>query len=327
MTAKRCWDCGTTFYSDYGSIYCNVCHQAKKTREHNERQAREDRWQAEQAQREHARIQAQHTQALVNAENQRIAAINQQTRAIMESVIKPQDAYNRGYNYPDQEFDYANEAQLEIEVNEYGRLTWQWHHVYMIPTLREQFSAGLSARLSQYKNVLEELKASAYRIGKENAEGTFPDYFTLWTGIEIDGVKIKTKAFRTNFTKVLDETTGELKMNWNKPFENEELNQAYLNGVNEVHWVVNTEEQKNYRLRIEVPKIKAERIIASSAKRYNKIFKVLVFAIPILFFYFVWPITSGWIAFFVFVFSIVLYKLLKKRHEIWQIDNSGYLKQ
>lgn len=324
MPAKRCWECSNTFYSDFGAIYCNVCNQARKNREHSERQARQDRWAAEQAQREAARIQAQHTQALINAENRRIAAINHQTQVIQESIIPSKDAYERGNDYPDTEFGVSNAAELEVEVNENGTLSWKWYPPYATDRLNNEFSRGLSNNLSRY-NIYTTIKDSAKRAGKQNAEGTLPSRFTLHTGLSLARIPIKTKVFDSKFTNVLDESTGEQVMRWNQPFQSEELNKAYLAGVNEVHWAVNTEEKKNYRLKFEVPKLIAERKIAKATKNYNKLYKVMVILLPILFFYFTWPITSGWVAFFVFVSSILMYKFLKKKHIKWQETNNHYL--
>ncbi len=327
MAAQRCWDCNNTFYSNTGGLYCNVCHQARKTRQHNERQARQDQWAAEQAQRENARIQAQHTQALINAENQRINAINRQTQAIMESSIKPKDAYDRGFKYADSEFKYGNPAEVEIEVGEYGGLTWKWHRPYVTDRLNDEFSTGLATRLNQYKNVFSAIKASAERTGKGNADGSFPStYFTLHTGITIGGVEIKTKGFKSHFTSTLDEKTGELKMNWNEPFTNSELNQAYLDGVNKVHWEENTDEKKKHRLEVDVPELKNRRKHVRNLRILDKLFRLSVYTLPILFFLFMWNITSGWVTLLMFIISCFMPKLIRKKHYTWWNNNSEFLR-
>lgn len=327
MSAKRCWECNTTFYSDYGAIYCNVCHQARQTRQANERQARQDRYEAEQAQREAARIQAQHTQALINAENRRIAAINHQTQVIMEGSITSKTAYDRGYKYIDSDFKHNNDANLSIEVNEYGALEWRWNHLYLTDRLNDEFKKGLGDRLNSYKNIYDVIKASAKRIGQGNADGSFPStYFTLYTGLTIGGIDIKTKAFNSHFTSTLDETTGELKMNWNEPFKNAELNQAYLDGVNEVHWEVNTDEKKNYRLRFEVPKVKAEREHNKYLKRLNKTYQLLLGIFPLAFLFIFWNITSGWGTFISFIALPFIWKYLEKKHKNWQVTYSKNLR-
>lgn len=325
MTAKTCWECNSTFYSNYGAIYCNVCTQARKTREHNERQAREDRYRSEQIQRENARIAAQQTQALVNAENRKIAAINHQTRVISESIIKPADAYSKGYNYVDYEFAHGNSSDLEVEVGEYGGLTWKWNHPYVIDNLNEQFRKGLYDRLGNI-NVYPEVKSSAYQAGKQNANGTLQNRFFLRTGLSLGGVEIKTKVFNSNFTNTLDEITGEQVMRWDHPFKNEELNQAYLDGVNEVHWEVNTDEKKNYRLLVDVPELKAHRIMVKGTKRTDKMYRLLLGIFPILYLFIFWSITSGWGTFISFVALPFIWKFLEKQHTKWAENNSNYLK-
>lgn len=322
MSAKRCWECNTTFYSDYGAIYCNVCHQARQTRQANERQARQDQWQAEQ----NARIQAQHTQALINAENQRIAAINRQTRVIAESVIKPKDAYDRGYKYPDNEFRYSNPAELEIEVNERGELLWRWNHLYIIDELNNQFRQGLGARLNQHKNMYNTIKDSAKQAGRQNADGSLPPRFTLYTGLSIGGKAVNTKAFNSRFTSRIDEKTGELKMNWHEPFESAELNQAYKDGASEVYQAENTEEKKNYRLKFEVPKIKAAREQTRFIRLLNTVFKISRYGLPLLALYLVWQLLTGFTFLFSLVGVFVFYVGLEHLHEQWQIKNNDHLR-
>lgn len=327
MAAKRCLECNNTFYSDFGAIHCNVCDQAIKTRRANERQARQDRWENEQAQREAARIQAQHTQALINAENARIAAINHQTQVIMEGAISSKSAYDRGYRYIDSDFKYNNEANLSIEVNEYGTLEWRWNHLYLTDRLNDEFKKGLGARLNSYPNIYDTIKASAKQAGKQNANGTLQSYFTLHTGLNIGGVEIKTKAFNSDFTNTLDETTGEQLMRWNQPFENEVLNQAYLDGVNEVHWEVNTDENKNYRLRFVVPELEAERQHNKHLRRLNKTYQILLGLFPIAFLFIFWNITSGWVTLVSFIALPFIWKFLEKKHTAWQIENSNSLRK
>jgi hypothetical protein len=327
MAAQRCWDCNNTFHSTTGGLYCNVCYQARETRRHNERQAQKDQWAAEQAQREHARIQAQHTQALINAENQRINAINRQTQAIMESGIRTKDAYDKGYKYIDDEFGYGNSADVEIEIGEYGGLTWKWNHPYITDRLNDEFKKGLGARLNQYKNIYDTITASAKRIGQGNADGSFPStYFTLYTGLKIGGVDIKTKGFKSHFTSTIDESTGELKMNWNEPFTNSELNQAYKDGVNEVYGKENTDEKKLHRLAFDVPEIQAKRKLVRKMHRLDKLFRISVYAIPVLFFLLIWQITTGWTTFFMFIASCFMPKFIRNRHYKWWNNNSEYLR-
>lgn len=317
MVAKRCWDCQTTFNSDYGAIYCNVCHQARETRKYNERQSRQAQWEAEQAQR-----------ALINAENQRIAAINYQTQVIQESAVTTKYAYDRGYTYIDDEFGYSNPAELEIEVNEDGSLEWKWNHLYLTDRLNTEFKKGLNARLNQHKNIFSTIKASAKRIGKGNADGSFPStHFNLYTGLNIGGVGIKTKGFKSYFTREVNEETGELKMNWKEPFSNAELNQAYKDGVNEVYWAENTEEKNNYRLRVEVPEIKAERLITNHTKRMNKLYAVLVYLLPIVALYIAWHIASGLVFGVLLALIYYLWKFLKNQHYAWKIEKHSYLNE
>lgn len=326
MAAQRCWDCSNTFYSNYGGLYCNVCHQARETRKRNDRQAQQDQWAAEQAQRENARIQAQHTRALINAENQRIAAINQQTQVIMESGITPKYAYDRGYNYIDREYAHSNQAEVTLWVDEDGHVRANWNSPYVTPTLNDEFKRGMTAKVHSYKNIFDTIKASATQAGRQNADGTLPNYFSLHTGLKIGGVETKTKGFKSHFTSTIDEETGELKMNWNEPFTNSVLNQAYKDGVNEVCYVENTDEKKSHRLEFDVPEIKNRRKQVRNLRILDKLFRLSVYTVPVLFFLFMWNITSGWVTLLMFIISCFMPKFIRNRHYKWWDNNSEYLR-
>lgn len=326
MTAKRCWECNNTFYSSTGGLYCNICYQARKTRQANERQARQDQWALEQAQRENARIAAQHTQALINAENQRIAAINHQTRVIAESIIKPKEAYDRGFNYINHEFKHGNPARLELSVGEDGDLDWKWYHPYVIDTLNQQFQIGLSTRLNQYKNIYPTIKASAKQAGKQNAEGTLRSNFSLYTGLKVGGVEVKTKGFNSHFKTEIDEDTGELKMTWKEPFESAELNQAYKDGASEVYWKENTDEKKSHRLAFDVPEIKKRREHVRKLHMLDRLFRLSVYTLPILFFLLMWNITSGWVTLSMFIVSCFMPRFIRNSHYKWWNNNSEFLR-
>jgi uncharacterized Zn finger protein (UPF0148 family) len=297
MTAQRCWDCNNTFYSSSGGLYCNVCYQGRETRKRAERQAQQDRWEAER----HQRIQAQHTQALINAEHQRINAINHQTQIIMESRIKSKDAYDRGYNYVDTEYAYSNPAGVKLWVDEDGDLRATWNQLYTTPMLNAEFHRGISAKVHSYKSVFDTLKSSAKLTGQLNAEGTFPTKFTLYTGLEVGGKKVNTESFNSQLIRTINEETGELTMTWNEPFSNSALNQSYKDGVNEVYWKENTDDKKFHRLEVDVPEIQAKRKLVRKMHRLDKLFRISVYAIPVLFFLLIWQITTGWTTFFMFI--------------------------
>jgi hypothetical protein len=322
MSAQRCWDCSNTFYSSYGGLYCNVCHQARETRKHNERQAQQNQWQAEQD----ARVQAQHTQALINAENQRIAAINHQTQIIMESGITPKYAYDRGYNYIDKEYSYSNPVGVKLRIDEDGDLTATWNNPYSTSALNDEFKRGLSAKVHTYKNIFGAIKSSAKQAGKQNAEGTLPSNFSLHTGLRIGGADVNTKGFNSQFKTEIDEDTGELLFRWNEPFTKSVLNQAYKDGVNEVHWKENTDEKKLHRLTFDVPEIQEKRKLVRKKHRLDKLFRFSVYAIPILFFLLMWQMTTGWITFFAFIASCFMPNIIRNMHYKWWNKNSEYLR-
>jgi uncharacterized Zn finger protein (UPF0148 family) len=311
MAAKRCWECSSTFYSDYGAIYCNVCTQARKNRQYQEQQARENAYQ-----------QARYNQALINAENQRIAAINHQTRVLAETAIRPKDAYQRGYDYVEEELAYSNSAKARLEIDENGRVRAFWEHPYITDHLNDEFQKGFSAKVNGFRDVFHEIKASATQAGKQNVEGTLPARFRLHTGLK----SIHTKTFDSHFIRNVDENTGELTVTWNKPFTNETLNKAYEDGVNEGLRLANTERQKQHRLEFEVPEIQAQRKKTEDLRFADRLFSVSTWAVPILFFLLMWQITSGFVTFFMFIAAIILRNSIKNEYMQWYLKHVDYLR-
>ncbi len=313
MTAKRCWSCGTTFYSDYGAVKCNVCQQTETLTRLSNQQAADARRQAA----SDAQAAARHTQALVNAENARIDAINTQTQAIMESSIRPADAYKRGYAYPDSEYRGLNPIELDVWYLETGSLHYEWHHPYITPTLQQEFARGLADRLNKIPNQFALLKSCAFEAGKGNANGTTKNQVCMTPGPVLGGIKIRTKTVDTKFYSVLDEKTGEIVMKWNKPFSNEELNNQYAAGVQKVCDEVNKPDKMNYRLKFEVPELKAERMIFKSRKRLDVVFRLLFIIAPLYACYLILSYMTPGIALLSLISVPFIWKFLKKKHRAW----------
>lgn len=270
METRRisCIKCGTVFTSLDSVFYsykCNVCIQTETIQEQN--RINENRRQEE---IEHQQRIAENAAAAARAHYQR------QEKILAESSYTSQEVYNIGYNYIDNYFNDNNYANLSIKVKENGSLTWNWNHTYITERLQESFRQGLNDRLSTIPGADPEyLKRAARQAGKLNAEGTLDSYFSLHTNLEINGVSIPSIAFDSKFVSHIDEETGELKMNWFHPFQSQEFNNAYLDGVNEVYYQANTEEKKQSRLKNEVVAIKRDR-------RKGKIVRFISKLLPIL---------------------------------------------
>lgn len=318
MTAKRCWSCGTTFYSDYGAVKCNVCQQTETLTRLSNQQAADARRQANLD----AQAAARHTQALINAENARIDAINTQTQAIMESSIMPADAYKRGHDYPDSEYRGLNPIELEVWFTETGSPYYEWLHPYITPTLQQEFARGLADRFRKIPNQFTLLKSCAFEAGKRNASGTLESRFTLTPGPTLGGTKLRTKAVDSKFYTVLDENTGEIVMKWNEPFSNAELNKQYAAGVQQVCDEVNKPDKMNYRLRFEVPELKAERMIFKSRKRLNVLYRWLFIIAPLYACYLILAYMTPGIALMSLISIPFIWKFLKKKHRAWVAEHN-----
>lgn len=334
MAASRCWDCNTTFYTNYGGLYCNVCHQARKTRQHNENQAQQDRFETERIQRENARIQAQQTQALVDVENQRIAAINRQTQAIIESSTTTDQAKKRGGEYFDYEWNSQNAANLNITIVEDGsHVNWTYKHIYESDRLKNSFTRGLTDSVNKAitynaSTARKALKQSAYQIGYLHTQGSHL-YFVLNPSVEIKGKEIYTKSYRSDFTTMIDEKDGTLSASWSNHFENTDLNESYKKGVETGLDLINTEEAKAERLKTEVPKIKKVRRQESWYKNKIKftdfVFTILCISITFFSFIFILGLTSGWWAILSIIIPIGVWIQLREYQDEWRAGNRWFL--
>jgi len=326
MSQRNCWGCGSIFYTDLGATRCPVCIQTEAITKQHQRQVDLNRQHDYEMQRQNDIAAANRAQAIINAEQQRIAAIASQTQAIFEIAIRPKDAYNKGYNYIDDEFVDGNQQNLNILVQESGITKWTYDHPFVTPTLQEEFRKGLRDRINGLQiYARESLLDSAYRAGRQIAEGTLSSRFSLYTGITINGKTIRTDTFDSHFSSTIDEKTGELKMGWQKPFKDEELNEAFSNGASEVYWEVNTEELKESRLLNEVAEIKRERHKAAQAKSTDKLIGIFIFLFPFIAAWMAWELTEGWFMLGLFVSIPFFMKYFaQKRHE-WQCDNWKYL--
>ena len=327
MSARQCWDCKTTFYTEYGAIYCNVCNQARKNREYQEEQAREDRYRAEQIQAENARA----ARALQQAEYDRIAAINYQTKVIAEGAITSKEAYNHGYNYIDKGSPNNNPANLDVKVSDWGSLQWTWDHIYLTDRLREQFRQGLQARLNKVSTTkaYETMRANAKWAGRENALGTFPTHFTLYTGVKIGTGDIPSVAANTDLKRIINEKNGEVTYTWNVPFpDNDDLNYYYQEGVEEVAKEENTPLKRAERLATEVVAIKKERWKGRRVRMYNRTFKLVIYTflaysiLQTIAMFTVAGVIASSVTGFIFY---GIWELLKTLLYKWQMHNLQYL--
>lgn len=327
MSQKNCWGCGSTFYSDVGAVKCAVCKQTEAITQQHQRQADLNRQHDYEMQRMNDIASANRAQAIMDAEHAKVQAINRQTRVIMESITKPQEAYDRGYSYIDYEFLEANPANMEIIVGESGRLSATWNNIYVIPRLQDEFKMGVSAKLWSFDNIeiRNQLEHSAYLAGRQTAEGSLNSCFTLCTGVEIDGIKIPTDAFNSNLKINLNEHTGELDISWDQPFEDEELNDHYKRGASEVYRELNTDELKRHRLENDVIEMQQKRYETLRLKKDNKIYNILLKMFPFVACYAAWEVTEGLITFFSFIVVYVAYKVLQQKYHQWQNDNQDYL--
>ena len=281
-TATYCGSCGTTFYTaHFGASICNPCREIRETRKQNElnrKQIADMNRAASYAAAQNARAIQQAEYARAQAEYARVEAINHQTNVIAEGAILSKDAYNYGYNYADNSSKENNPSNLNVFVSDQGILSWTWNKPYITARLNEQFDKGLCDRLCKVsaKDAYSNMLVSAKKIGKDNAEGTFSTYFTLYTGVKINSRLITSVAsVNTNLTRTIDEKTGELNMNWILPFpNNKELNQAYEDGVNEFCQAANTPLLRAERLANEVVEIKRERRKGKSIRFFHLLLQI-----------------------------------------------------
>lgn len=287
MTVKKCIECGTPIYGGVQYVYCNVCLQAIENRKINARQTRDDNFQAEMMKLENERIAAKHRAELVAAENARIKAekarievINHQNDLILEMAVNPTEIYKYGFDYIDTELGNGNLLNMQFSLEESGFLAASYTLPFATPALNDAFNNGLTARLGNFENMFSILKSCAWNAGKLHAEKTMSGPFTLTPNLKVGGLDVATQAFNSFFKTKLEEDTGRLKMSWTSPFSNEELNQAFEDGIKEAK--VNSEDKMAYRLRFEVPELKAARIISSQKKRRKAFYRFGAFVLKFM---------------------------------------------
>ena len=204
---RVCVSCGSTFWTRYWANKCSTCQQTEKLTQ----QAELDREQNYNLQQQE--MNQQRELGLLNAAAAQLTAlaVERQTRAIFESSISQQHAYNEGYQYIDHNFGFNNTANLQMHVNENGGIDYTINIPYITPTLQSKFKEGLNDKLKAIRTPrFNHMKEYAEYAGKQVAENTLNPYFTLYTGLVINGVEIKTKAFDSKFERRSEEHTSEL---------------------------------------------------------------------------------------------------------------------
>lgn len=246
---KTCIQCGNSFIA--GSMWltykCSVCVQTEAI----EKQARNDQY-AKQAEAMLLRAEEiRRTNALIEQAELTRSAIERQTKVIAESAISVNAAYEKGYEYLDNVWTDNNENSLMLALNEEGNIYYKWNNPYLTDRLNEQFKKGLRARIAEFESVDPAcLVIAAKQAGIQNAEGVLDSTFVLDPELYVVDRRITTNYFYSEFESSLNEDTGEIMMTWQKPFQTEEYNDAYAEGVQEVYDEVNTEELKRQRREI-----------------------------------------------------------------------------
>jgi hypothetical protein len=328
-----CYSCGTIFSSSFYSGKCSTCQQTdriteQKARDNRDQQAnfeaqriasQEAQWRQERMHEE--QLQQNQAIALLNAHNamRTAAAIEKQTQAIFETSIKPEDAYNKGYNYINSSFGYDNLSNLKLEVSEDGVVFGSWDkEPYITPTLNEQFFDGMYAGIDALPRIdVEVLWQQAYQAGRQNAKGTLGSQFCLDPNLEINSTRIYTAVYNSEFEFQLDEETGWLGMKYRPPFDGKYLSAAYKQGVDEAFVELNTPEMMEHRLATEVAEIKSKRYRDQlEAERLHKeketadliatIMGALLFLTPIVGALAAWFLTSGFTTLFLIAAIVII---------------------
>lgn len=333
----NCSSCGCVFYGDFFSSKCNVCQQTESINRNAREQEREREYQHRQTLDQEYRIHQENLAAAAFQSQVLVEAIEKQTKTIVESAITSEEAYNHGFHYIDNEFINSNPARLSISIQESGDLQWTCDDVYITQRLRDQFGQGLHARLNEMPGAqFDYLVLQAETAGRCNANGTLPSYFSLHTGVEINGVVIPSIAFESNFKSSLDEDTGEIKMTWTTPFVIDELNESYHSGVNGIYFMLNTNEMKQSRLDNEIAVTKRNRNQEEKARRdkissvkNTKLFYFFcllmclfggMLGLAYSFMFYEWYVTAGAVLAFLWTTEILI-----KAYNDWQFYNQGWL--
>lgn len=326
----RCNSCGSAYAGTWGSILCPTCQQTRKLEEHAELDRRLHQQQMKQ----------QIALGFLNAESAKITAqaIERQTKAIFETSITPNEVYDEGYQYIDKYFASNNYLNLDIWVTESSIVEYTIDIPYVTPKLQDKFKEGLNKKLNSLTVPgFEHMSLNAELAGREVAKKTLDPYFSLFSGLIINGVEIPTKPFDSKLTESIDKKTGELTIFWHSPFESEELNEAFESGINSVCRELNTDELKQKRLHeIEETERKEQHEKRISEKiniddpfrmrakqELNFIFTIGKYIFPFVFFVFSILFIPGMASvFFVFFIMPIIQIFIIHMHKKWKLDNN-----
>ena len=311
MDSQTCYRCHNVFIG-YGSL-CSNCQQtevmqseAKKNREAQDRIHEENLAAQKRAlqQAEYDRQQREYERQVAQDD------ANQRARVLAESNVSSEDAYRFGQNYLS--FNYgsgrANPNNLLISIDEYGSLSWTWSDPYVLPHLKQSFSAGLQESLSKYNGPGREyIENMAYAAGHEISKGLLGTSFTLGSNhLVIEGVEINTHAYSIILTININEYNGAIEYQFSTPFQDLTLNAKFSEGMNSGTQEMNTELLKKERLRVEVPEIQQQRKKDASHKAIYIVWSALNFTAPMIAWILAWKNTEGWQCFLTMVLYIPL---------------------
>ena len=322
MTVKTCFSCGKNFQTNFVTVNsCNVCLQTRKIEKMlkaptptNNRD--DEAWRYINQRFENARLSQQREK------------IREQNQAIMETSITHDDAFYHGFNYIETEWQSNNIWNLEIKMSEYAEILLSYTYPYVSDDLRSSFQEGLFAKIDEIKNydkdiLIQTLKQKVYKVGVAHVMKSFPLWFNINSEVKLNGVFILTKLYNSKLSLAVDEN-GTLSAQWNKFFDNEELNSMYQQGITETVELLNTPEEKQKRIELREEENR-QNLVKEEYKKRDAIFTKSSYILPLIFLGFLWNVVSGWWTITAIIFSWIMWAYFKKSHRTWQTINKQYL--
>ncbi len=246
----------------WGSFYCGACRQVQATEKQTKSlnklesqrslQATFDAMDAADERRQRAREQQQ--AAIRAEEDAELAQVQSKknVRLIAEGTISYDDAFKHGL--------YSESTGTLFEDGSIGIL--YVYNRYQLDLLNQAFRRGVKESLKDaVGESVEYMKEQAYLAGYNGS-----DSFTIKT----TDAKITTKMFCSSLKRELNLENGSVSYTHKNPFESEELNQCYLNGLNERTAEENTPLKISERMSTEVVEILAKQARVAEKQRLTE---------------------------------------------------------
>lgn len=283
MSIRSCHKCGSQFSTSNSSTTCSACINTEKRIESERIEGRINRDHESYLERQRQRIDEEARQEELDA-NERNA------RLIAESNTSYADAETFGRNYLKTNHRRNNIANLQIIIDEGGKVSYSWIPPFSLDHLNQAFAIGINDALRN----LPQSSSKAYMLANAyNAGNRLMENFYIPCENDADW-GIKSNEFNSTLKRIVNEQTGEIYYQISTlPFKSNEMNKEYQRGIKDGIVRENSQEKCTERLSNEVPRIQAQRFQKERKVKKRYLFDILL-KLSVACFILLFLFMSGW---------------------------------